>query len=150
MSRPARGQVVSFVHRHTDPSVRRGRRDNLDAYQIEGAINIPFSDALKLRLAGNRTGGGAYVRRLDTGKTGYIDQIDACQCLPGDVKQRIDGLEVVYKFGPVESSPWCSSETVRYLKVGPANRSMYERADRDWPAVSHPLVFTQPGTAARR
>ena len=72
------------------------------------------------------------------GETGYVDQIDAWDRLPDDLKQRIDGLEVVYKFGPVESSPWCAREQV-----------MYERAERDWPPVVHPLVFTQPATGRK-
>jgi taurine dioxygenase len=83
------------------------------------------------------------------GETGYIDQIDAYDRLPDDLKARIEGLEVVYKFGPIESSPWCSREEVRYVKTGPANRSMYERAERDWPPVVHPLVFTQPATGRK-
>lgn len=83
------------------------------------------------------------------GETGYVDQIDAYDRLPGDIKQRIEGLEVVYKFGPVESSPWCAREKVVYVKTGPANRSMYERAERDWPAVVHPLVFAQPATGRK-
>ena len=83
------------------------------------------------------------------GETGFIDQIDAYDRLPAEVKAQIDGLEVVYRFGPVESSPWCAREKVVYLKTGPANRSMYERAERDWPAVVHPLVFVQPGTGRK-
>lgn len=83
------------------------------------------------------------------GETGYIDQIDAYDRLPEDIKQRIEGLEVVYKFGPVESSSWCAREKVVYVKTGSANRSMYERAERDWPAVVHPLVFAQPATGRK-
>lgn len=83
------------------------------------------------------------------GETGYIDQIESYDRLTDDVKAVIEDLEVVYKFGPVESSPWCSREKVRYLKTGPANRSMYERAERDWPPVVHPLVFEQPGTGRK-
>jgi hypothetical protein len=82
-------------------------------------------------------------------ETGYIDQIDAYERLPDEVKERIDDLEVVYRFGPPESSPFCCRESVRYLKVGPANRSMYARAERDWPPVVHPLVFTQAETGRK-
>jgi taurine dioxygenase len=83
------------------------------------------------------------------GETGYIDQIDAYERLPAEVQERIEDLEVVYRFGPPESSPFCCRETVRYLKVGPANRSMYARAERDWPPVIHPLVFTQAETGRK-
>ena len=83
------------------------------------------------------------------GETGFIDQIAAWNRLPDDLKAEIEGLEVVYKFGPPEEDPWCCREQVRYLKIGPANRSMYERAARDWPPVVHPLVFTQRETGRK-
>lgn len=65
------------------------------------------------------------------------------------MKERIENLEVVYKFGPAESSPWCAREKVVYVKTGPANRSMYARTERDWPPVVHPLVFAQPATGRK-
>jgi taurine dioxygenase len=83
------------------------------------------------------------------GETGYVDQIEAYERLPDALKQQIEGLEVVYKFGPLETSPWHAREHVRYVKTGPANRSMYARAERDWPPVVHPLVFTQPATGRK-
>jgi iron complex outermembrane receptor protein len=53
----------------------QGRYGNLDSYQIQGAINIPFSDTVKLRVAASKTGGGAYVHRLDTDKMyGNLEQ----------------------------------------------------------------------------
>ena len=83
------------------------------------------------------------------GETGYIDQIDAYNRLPEAVKAKIDDLEVVYLYGPIETSPWCSRDEVRYIKIGPANRSMNERAARDWPAVVHPMVFIQKETGRK-
>ena len=83
------------------------------------------------------------------GETGYIDQIDAYDRLPEAVKARIDDLEVVYLYGPIETSPWCTRDTVRYIKIGPANRSMNQRAAKDWPPVVHPLVFTQAETGRK-
>jgi len=83
------------------------------------------------------------------GETGYIDQIDAYNRLPDAVKARIDDLEVVYLYGPIETSPWCTRDTVRYIKIGPANRSMNQRAAKDWPPVVHPLVFTQAETGRK-
>jgi taurine dioxygenase len=83
------------------------------------------------------------------GQTGYIDQINAYEDLPDDLKGRLDDLEVVYKYGPIETSPWCAREDVKYVKIGPSNRSMNARAERDWPAVVHPLVFTQTETGRK-
>jgi taurine dioxygenase len=83
------------------------------------------------------------------GETGYIDQIDAYARLPEEMKAKIDDLEVVYLYGPIETSPWCSRDEVRYIKIGPANRSMNARAAKDWPPVAHPLVFTQVETGRK-
>ncbi|MCX7863712.1 MAG: TauD/TfdA family dioxygenase [Novosphingobium sp.] len=83
------------------------------------------------------------------GETGFIDQIDAWERLPDAIKAEIEGLEVVYKFGPPENDPWCCREKVRYLKIGPANRSMYARAARDWPPVVHPMVYVQKETGRK-
>jgi len=83
------------------------------------------------------------------GETGYIDQIDAYNRLPDAVKARIDDLEVVYLYGPIETSPWCTRDTVRYIKIGPANRSMNQRAANDSPPVVHPLVFAQAETGRK-
>jgi iron complex outermembrane receptor protein len=53
----------------------QGRYGNFDAYQVQGAINLPLSDAVRLRIAASKTGGGAFVRRLDTGKMyGNLEQ----------------------------------------------------------------------------
>ena len=37
----------------------QGRYGNLDAYQVQGAINLPLSDSVRLRVAASRTGRGA-------------------------------------------------------------------------------------------
>lgn len=53
----------------------QGRYGNLDAYQVQGAINIPFSDSVRLRIAASKTGGGAFVHRLDTNRNyGNLEQ----------------------------------------------------------------------------
>ncbi len=53
----------------------QGRYGNLDAYQVQGAINLPLSDTARLRVAASKTGGGAYVHRLDTDKMyGNLEQ----------------------------------------------------------------------------
>jgi iron complex outermembrane recepter protein len=52
-----------------------GRYGNRDAYNYQAAVNIPISDGVALRVAGSKTGGGAYIRRLDTGKRyGNLEQ----------------------------------------------------------------------------
>lgn len=53
-------------------SGRYGRWDN---YQVQGALNLPIGDKAALRIAASKTGGGAYIKRLDTGKRyGNLEQ----------------------------------------------------------------------------
>lgn len=53
-------------------SGRYGRWDN---YQVQGAINLAAGDSVALRVAASKTGGGAYIKRLDTGRRyGNLEQ----------------------------------------------------------------------------
>ena len=53
----------------------QARYGNYDAYQVQGAINLPISDAVRLRVAASKTGGGAFVHRLDTDRMyGNLEQ----------------------------------------------------------------------------
>jgi iron complex outermembrane recepter protein len=52
-----------------------GRYGRWDNYQIQGAFNLPIDDAVILRIAASKTGGGGYVQRLDNGKRyGNLEQ----------------------------------------------------------------------------
>ena len=51
------------------------RFGNRKAYNVQGAINLPITEGVALRVAGSSTGGGAYIRRLDTGRRyGNLEQ----------------------------------------------------------------------------
>jgi len=53
----------------------QGRYGRFDSRNLQGAINLPLTDGVALRLAGSITGGGAYVRDYFTGeKYGDLDQ----------------------------------------------------------------------------
>lgn len=52
-----------------------GRYGRFDAYQVDGALNLPVADGVRLRVAGSKTGGNAYVYRLDTkSRFGNLEQ----------------------------------------------------------------------------
>lgn len=124
-----------------------------DLIEVDGVVGCGWLPWHKDIIFTDRINHGGILHATkitsEGGETGFVDQIAAYDRLSDDTKEEIEELEVIYKFGPPESSPWCCREQVRYLKIGPANRSMYERAERDWPAVVHPLVFTQPGTGRK-
>ncbi len=53
----------------------QGRYGSYDAWNIQGAVNLPLGDVGALRVAGSVTGGGAFVKDYFTGqKYGDLDQ----------------------------------------------------------------------------
>jgi len=53
----------------------QGRYGNYDAYNVQGAVNLPISEGSALRVAGSVSGGGGYVRDYFTGdEYGAINQ----------------------------------------------------------------------------
>lgn len=64
------GAVLYSTQQPTDQfeGYLKARYGNYDAYGIEGAVNVPLGDAGAFRLAANRIGGGAFSKRIDTGK----------------------------------------------------------------------------------
>jgi len=96
---------------------------------------------------------GGILRALQTtsrgGVTGFIDQIDAYDRLPDDLKQRIEGLDVVYSLGPFTQFPYMTHSNLRIVKEAESARSALDRVESDFPPVLHPLVFTQPETGRK-
>lgn len=53
----------------------RARYGNYEAYGIEGAINLPIAESIKLRIAAQKVGGGAFSHLLDDDKRyGNLEQ----------------------------------------------------------------------------
>jgi len=64
------GAVLFATQQPTDDfgGYLKARYGRFDAYGVEGAINLPLADSVKLRIAGSKIGGGAFSKRLDTDK----------------------------------------------------------------------------------
>jgi taurine dioxygenase len=148
--------VAEIRHPENDRLIRlvsNPKGDDEDLIEVDGKVGcawLPWHKDLIFTDTLNH-GGILHCTKFTSrgGETGYIDQIDAYERLSAEIKTQIGNLEVVYKYGPIETSPWCSKQSVKYLKIGPANRSMNARAVTDWPSVAHPLVFTQRETGRK-
>lgn len=93
---------------------------------------------------------GAVLRMVEPaekmGETGFVDAIEAYDRLPETLKQRIEGLEVVYEFNP----DFCSGQfgfpkDIRALPLAPSMKSL----NSDFPPVVHPMVITQMETGRK-
>ncbi len=83
------------------------------------------------------------------GRTGFIDQIDAYDRLPDDLKQQIEGLHVVYRLGSFDQMKYMTRAKLRILQTAASAQSVIESVEKNFPPVSHPLVFVQPETGRK-
>ena len=93
---------------------------------------------------------GAVLRMAEPaaqmGETGFIDAIEAYDRLPEPLRQRIEGLEVVYEFNP----DFCSGQfgfpkDIRALPLETESKT----PGYDFPPVVHPMVITQIETGRK-
>jgi taurine dioxygenase len=83
------------------------------------------------------------------GVTGFIDQIDAYDRLPARLKARIEDLHVVYQVGPFDSFQYGTRGKLRLVSIVEGIKSVWDRADADFPPVAHPMLFVQPETGRK-
>lgn len=93
---------------------------------------------------------GAVLRMVEPasamGETGFIDAIDAYARLPDGLKEKIEGLDVVYEFNAdFTSGQFGFPSDIRALpRLRPTKDSGY-----DFPPVVHPLVIVQVETGRK-
>ena len=83
------------------------------------------------------------------GRTSFIDQIDAYNRLPEDLKEQIEGLHVVYRLGSFDQMEYMTRSKFRVIQTAASAQSVIESVVRKFPPVSHPLVFVQPETGRK-
>ena len=81
------------------------------------------------------------------GRTGFIDAAAAYARLSPAMRQRIEGLEVVYHFtGAQEQNRFGFPRSLRVVERNPKADAALARYRVDFPPVVHPLVITQQET----
>ncbi len=97
---------------------------------------------------------GALLRMITPaqvdGRTGFIDAAAAYERLAPAMRQRIDGLEVVYHFTAAqERNRFGFPSGLRVAERNPKAEAALAQYQRDFPPVVHPLVITQQETGRR-
>lgn len=83
------------------------------------------------------------------GLTGFLDSADAYDRLPARLQETVSSLRVIYQIGSPEEFPRSTQSRVELIRRSDAVASIIARRDRDFPPVSHPLVFDHPESGRR-
>ncbi len=120
-------------------------------YEVDGQPRggwLPWHSDLIYRDRINR---GGILRPIQLpkkggGMTGFVDQIAAYDALPSKLKQRIEGLHVVYVMDlNAEHARFGVGEQRRLVRFAKSATSINAR-EYQYPRVLHPLVFRQKET----
>lgn len=129
-------------------------QDKEGLFEVDGVESVAFlpwhSDLVFVERINH---GGVLTARTITswgGETGFIDQVQAYDRLPGDLKAEIEGLEVVYRLcvNP-GGSRYGTRSQVRTIRTSAFERSVAPKLDTAYPPVVHPIVFVQPETGRK-
>jgi taurine dioxygenase len=122
-------------------------------YDVEGAERggwLPWHSDLIYTDRINRGGILRPVQLPDSlGMTGFIDQIAAYDRLPVDLRQKIEGLHVVYVVDmDMARHRFVPETSVRCLRMAKSGQAIARRM-WSYPRVIHPMVFTQAETGRK-
>jgi taurine dioxygenase len=83
------------------------------------------------------------------GQTGFIDQIAAHAALPGHLQERIEDLEVRYRWDmDVSRQRFGATPGLQLIRMDPRSTKLMARPEGH-PVVVHPMVYEQPETGRR-
>jgi taurine dioxygenase len=85
------------------------------------------------------------------GETGFNDRIALYERLPAELKARIEGLSVIYKFDiNAEHLRYARPKTVKLVRAESASfHDLVACQDEKYPRVVHPLVYVQAETGRK-
>ena len=153
---PAKENWVAGYPELVDISYRpgNGSDSSVALYEVDGVRKggwLPWHADLMFMDKINR---GGILRALTLprqgGRTGFIDRIRAYERLPEPLKQRIEGLHVIYQIRPdFTFEKFGKPDSLKLVANATGMVSIAARIDRDFPPVLHPMVFTQPETGRK-
>jgi taurine dioxygenase len=152
-------RVFGPLHVHKTKEFQDGRvpellllntADDDTEIEVDGERGGQFQSWHKDSIYLEKVNLGGLLRSLKPtakgGLTGFIDLAHAYDTLPEALKARIEDLRVIYWMSLQDDHPYTTGERIRVLKQSALVQSLFGRRDRDYPPVSHPLVFVQPGS----
>ncbi|MDG2002581.1 MAG: TauD/TfdA family dioxygenase [Novosphingobium sp.] len=152
---PLEAHPVKEIHTQGKPELitLTSAPDDVTILEIDGEIGGGFLGWHTDLVYVDRINHGGVLRALQTssrgGITGFIDQINCYERLPEDLKERIEGLDIVYQLGPFTKFPYMTHSRLRIIQEAESARGALDRAKSEFPPVAHPLVFTQPETGRK-
>jgi taurine dioxygenase len=92
-----------------------------------------------------------HIQPASGGDTGFIDMIWAYETLPERLKQRIEGVEVVYQLKVDDETMYrfYPRAKIRNIVAGTSIELLRARAATDFPPIAQPLVYTQRETGRK-
>ncbi|WP_336971832.1 TauD/TfdA family dioxygenase [Sphingobium aromaticiconvertens] len=145
MNDPDNQYMMTLAYDPSDPAPRFQKNYNVGGIDRAGWLGWHWDQSFMPTIVR-----GAVLRMAEPaqkmGETGFIDAIEAYDRLPEALKQRIEGLEVVYEFNP----DFCSDQfgfpkDIRALPLAHSTKA----AGYDFPPVVHPMVITQMETGRK-
>jgi taurine dioxygenase len=127
--------------------------EDITVVEVDGVVGGGYLGWHKDLVYVDQINHGGILRALKASKagglTGFIDQIDAYERLPDDLKARIEGLHVVYRLGSFDDMRYMTRSQFRVVRTAASAQSVIASVERHFPPVSHPLVFVQPETGRK-
>lgn len=145
MNNPDNPYLMTLAYDPEKPAAKTGRQYVVDGIPRAGWLGWHWDQSFMPTIVR-----GAVLRMVEPaqemGETGFIDAVAAYERLSPDLKQRIEGLEVVYEFNPdFTSGQFGFPKDIRFLESGGDGSSL----KYDFPPCVHPLVITQVETGRK-
>jgi taurine dioxygenase len=127
--------------------------ENTTVLEVDGQVGGGYLGWHKDLVYVQQINHGGILRALKAskigGRTGFIDQIDAYDRLSDDLKGQIEGLHIVYRLGSFDDMKYMTRSKFRVIQIAESAKSVINSVEKNFPPVSHPLVFVQPETGRK-